>query len=189
MEVPAFRWVDISDADYGFSLLNDSKYGFDVKGNTVRMTLIRTSYSPDPRPDQRIHEINYYIYPHKNGWREALTFRKGFEVNHPLKALVITGRSASKGSAPEETSFIQVKPDNVVVSCVKLAEDSDDYVMRIYDATGSGAEAELSFWFNVQEAHEVDLTEKKLQTLKPQKNKIKLILRPFEIKTIHVQPS
>jgi alpha-mannosidase len=189
MEIPAFRWVDVSDTDYGFSLLNDSKYGFDVKGKTIRMTLIRTSYSPDPRPDQRVHKINYYIYPHKNGWREALTFRKGFEVNHPLRAFVITDQSAIKGSAPEETNFIQVKPDNVVVSCVKLAEDSEDYVVRVYDATGYGAEAELSFWFNVQEAYEVDMNEKKLQTLKPQKNKVRLTLRPFEIKTIHIKPS
>ncbi|UCE44150.1 MAG: alpha-mannosidase, partial [Candidatus Bathyarchaeota archaeon] len=56
-EVPALRWVDLSDREYGLSLLNDSKYGFDVRGNTVRMTLVRTSYSPDPRPDQGINEV------------------------------------------------------------------------------------------------------------------------------------
>ncbi len=120
-EVPALRWVDVSDEEYGFSLLNDSKYGFDVKGNTVRMTLVRTSYNPDPRPDLKVHEIKYSVYPHRNSWKEALTFRKGYEVNHPLKAFVIVDRLVSKECASEETSFLQVKPDNVVVSCVKLS--------------------------------------------------------------------
>jgi alpha-mannosidase len=186
-EVPALRWVDVSDKEYGFSLLNDSKYGFDVKGNTVRMTLVRTSYNPDPRPDLKVHEIKYSVYPHRNGWKEALTFRKGYEVNHPLKAFAVTDRSTSKEYASEETSFLQVKPDNVVVSCVKLAKDSEDCIVRIYDATGSGAKAELTFGFNIREAEEVDLTEKKLRTLELQVNKIKLTLGPFEIKTIRVQ--
>jgi alpha-mannosidase len=186
-EVPALRWVDVSDEEYGFSLLNDSKYGFDVKGNTVRMTLVRTSYNPDPRPDQKVHEIKYSVYPHRNGWKEAHTFRKGYEVNHSLKAFAVTDRSASKECASEETSFLQVKPDNVVVSCVKLAEDSENCIVRIYDATGSGAEAELTFGFNVREAEEVDLTEKKLRTLEPHANKIRLTLRPFEIRTIRIK--
>jgi alpha-mannosidase len=73
------------------------------------------------------------------------------------------------------------------VSCVKLAEDSENCIVRIYDATGSGAEAELTFGFNVREAEEVDLTEKKVRSLEPQANKIGLKLRPFEIRTIRVQ--
>ncbi len=186
-EVPALKWVDVSDGEYGFSLLNDSKHGFDVKGNTVRMTLVRTSYSPDPRPDYGVHEVKYSVYPHRSGWKEALTFRKGYEVNHPLRAFVVAEQVSSKQRVPEEASFVQVKPDNVVVSCVKLAEDSEDLVVRIYDATGSGAEAELTFWFNVQGAEEVDLTEKKVRSLKPHANKIGLTLKPFEIKTIRVK--
>jgi len=186
-EVPALRWVDVSDGEYGFSLLNDSKHGFDVKGNTVRMTLVRTSYNPDPRPDYGVHEVRYSIYPHKNGWKEALTFRKGYELNHPLRAYVVTERSSLKKRLPEEVSFLQAKPDNVVMSCVKLAEDSEDLVVRVYDATSSGAEAELTFGFDVREAEEVDLMEKKVQPLEYQANKIRLSLKPSEIRTVHVK--
>ncbi len=184
-EVPALRWIDVSDEKYGVSLLNDSKYGFDVKGNTVRMTLVRTSYSPDPKPDQRIHKINYYVYPHQNSWKEALTFRKGYEVNHPLRAYVVTER-LSKRSAPEEYSFIQVKPENVVLSCFKIAEDSNDYVLRLYDATGSGAKVELSFGFNVKEAYESDLLERKLKLVAIEGKSLCFTLQPFEIKTLLV---
>jgi alpha-mannosidase len=186
-EVPALRWVDVSDGEYGFSLLNDSKHGFDVKGNTVRMTLVRTSYNPDPRPDYGVQETKYSVYPHRNGWREALTFRKGYELNHPLRAYVATERSSLKKRIPEEASFLQAKPDNVVVSCVKLAEDSEDRIVRVYDATGSGADVELGFSTNVREAEEVDLLEKGTRSLKLHENVLKLTLKPYEIKTIRVK--
>jgi alpha-mannosidase len=185
-EVPAHRWVDVSDGEYGLSLLNNCKYGFDVTGNTVRMTLVRTSYSPDPRPDQGEHEILYSLYPHCGGWKEALTFRRGIEINHPLEAYVVTDKSAAEGAEREEKSFLTVKPDNVVLSGIKLAEDSDDYIVRIYDATGAGADAELAFNFAAKEASEVDLTERKLGALKLKGNGLSVPLRPFEIKTIRI---
>lgn len=186
-EVPALRWVDISDKEYGLSLLNDSKYGFDVNGNTVRMTLVRTSYSPDPKPDQGIHKFNYAIYPHKGSWKEALTFRKGYEINHPFEAVALTERSSLNASEPEEKSYVQASPENVVVSCLKLAEDSDDYIIRIYDATGTGADAELSFIFNVDEAFETDLLERNIRTIPVKENRVKVQLQPFEIKTLRLK--
>jgi alpha-mannosidase len=188
-ETPALRWVDLSDGEYGLSLLNDSKYGFDVKGNTLRMTLVRTSYSPDPRPDYGVQEIRYSVFPHKGSWKEALTFRKGYELNHPLEAVLVGRSSRRHGSEPEVASFIQVKPTNAVVSCVKLAEESDDHIIRIYDASGSGGKAEIIFSFRIKEAYETDLTEKKLAIIKTQGNKLKLSLRPFDIRTIRIKKS
>jgi len=186
-EVPALRWVDVSDGEYGVSLLNDSKYGFDVKGNTIRMTLIRTSYSPDPKPDQGIHEINYSIYPHRKGWKEALTFRKGYELNHPIETFVVIEKTNLKPSVAEETSFLQVKPENVVVSCVKLGENSKDYIVRIYDAVGVRSNAEIIFGFNVKEAYEVDFLERDLKPLPTRVNTVRVTLQPFEIKTIRIK--
>ncbi len=51
-EVPALRWADISDAQHGFSLLNDSKYGYDAKGNVLRLSLLRSPECPDPHADE-----------------------------------------------------------------------------------------------------------------------------------------
>lgn len=50
-EVPAHYWADISEGDYGVSLLNDCKYGYDVRGNTLRLSL-RSSVDPDPQADE-----------------------------------------------------------------------------------------------------------------------------------------
>ena len=62
-EVPALRWGDISDATHGFSLLNDSKYGYDAKDNVLRLSLLRAPEWPDPNADQGHHEFTYSLYP------------------------------------------------------------------------------------------------------------------------------
>jgi len=186
-EVPALRWVDVSDGEYGVSLLNNCKYGFDAQGNTIRMTLIRTSYSPDPKPDVGTHKVIYSLYPHTGSWKEALTFRRGYEINHPLEALVVTDPSAIKGSRPEEFSFLRVTPENVVVSSVKIAEDSEGLIVRMYDATGDGADVELTIKFKIQKAYESDLFERIVKPADVRQNKIRAHLSPFEIKTIRIE--
>ena len=186
-EVPALRWVDISDGEYGVSLLNDCKHGFDAKGNTIRITLIRTSYSPDPRPDFGIHNMKYSLYPHRGDWRKALTFRRGYEINHPLEAVVIADPSATDGFRPEECSFLEITPANVVVSGIKTAEGSRGFIIRIYDATGEGAKAELMGKFKIRRAYETDLLEREIKPLRVEGGKIMVDLSPFEIKTIRIE--
>ena len=186
-EVPALKWIDISDDEYGVSLLNDCKYGFDAQGNTIRMTLVRTSYSPDPKPDVGVHRVKYSLYPHIGSWKESLTFQRGYEINHPLEALVIMDPSVIRGSKPERFSFLRVEPKNVIVSCVKAAEDSKGLIVRIYDATGDGADAELNFGFKIQEAYESDLLERIIKPLHRTQRKVRVHLSPFEVKTIRIK--
>jgi len=186
-EYPALRWVDLSDGEYGLSFISNYKHGFDINGNTIRMTLVRTSYSPDPLPDQGKHEILYALYPHKDDWKKSLTFRIGWELNHPLIAYAVLNRRESNGYLCEEGSLLQVKPSNIVVSCLKKSENSDDLIIRVYDATGEGASAELLFSFNVKEVYETDLMESPVKAVKTQENKIQVRVNPFEIKTFRIK--
>lgn len=188
-EVPALRWVDLSDDEYGLTLANNCKYGFDVKGNTLRMTLIRTSYSPDPMPDQGKHEISYALFPHSGGWRESLAFRVGHELNHPLRAYAVLNQPKAKSNLhePEEKSVLQIRPENAVVSCLKRAGVSDDIIVRIYDATGEGANVEVKFNFGLKEAFEADLMENPVKALKVRNDAVSFRLNPFEIKTLRIR--
>jgi alpha-mannosidase len=188
-EVPALRWIDVSDNEYGLSLLNDCKYGFDVSGSTMRITLVRSGYNPDPTPDLGKHEILYSLYPHKGDWKKAMVFRRGYEINHPLEAFAVTQRANAGGSRPESDSFIRVSADNVVISCAKSAEDSEDLIVRLYDATGQGAKTELCFGRQVREAMVTDLMERKVSDVKMGKRGLVLRLRPNEIKTVKIATS
>ncbi|HEY4953632.1 MAG TPA: glycoside hydrolase family 38 C-terminal domain-containing protein, partial [Gemmatimonadaceae bacterium] len=80
-EVPARQWADLSDATHGFALLNDSKYGYDAKGNVLRLSLLRSPTWPDPHADEGHHEFTYSILPHAGGWKDAGVVRQAYQLN------------------------------------------------------------------------------------------------------------
>lgn len=190
-EVPALQWADISDNEYGFSILSDTKYGFDTKGNTIRLTLVRTSYEPDPDPDRGRHSFTYSIYPHKGGWKEAHTERKGYELNHKLFASYVESKQRT---LPQTKSFIDVKSNNCVVTCFKKAEDNDDMILRIYESKGIESNVIIDFGIEVKKVEEVDLIEKS-KVEKSKENsvlslngpKLRFKISPYEIKTFRIK--
>jgi len=142
VEVPAQRWADLSESAFGVSLLNTSKYGYDVKGNTLRLSLLRSPVWPDPTADRGKHSIDYALYPHAGPLREANTVRRGYEMNNPLIAVLGT---VQKGALPREHAFVRLSPDHLVLTSIKRAEDSNDWVLQWYDAKGESATATLTF--------------------------------------------
>ena len=48
-EVPAQKWADLSEGNYGVALLNDCKYGYDVRGDVLRLSLIKSATMPEQR--------------------------------------------------------------------------------------------------------------------------------------------
>ena len=84
--MPAQRWADLSEGDYGVSLLNDCKYGYDIHDNVMRLTLLKSATSPDPEADQGEHAFTYSLYPHLGDWREG-TVAQAASLNVPLHAV------------------------------------------------------------------------------------------------------
>ncbi len=141
VEVPAMRWADLSTNDYGISLLNKSKYGYDVKGNTLRLSLLRSPVWPDPTADRGKHIIEYALYPHTGNAKENKTSQRGYEFNTPLLASIAT---VHKGKLPLTHSFITLQPANLVLTSIKKAEDSDTWIIQWYDAGGVDSDASLT---------------------------------------------
>ena len=56
-ETCAQKWVDLSEGGYGVSVLNDCKYGHDIKDNVIRISLLRGPGSPDPTADLGHHSL------------------------------------------------------------------------------------------------------------------------------------
>ena len=183
-EVPAQRWADISDAKHGFSLLNDCKYGYDAKGNVVRLSLLRSPEWPDPHADEGHHEFTYSLYPHDGSWKDALTMRRGYELNYKLISLP---SAQHQGSLAAEHSFLQAKPDNIIVTAVKKAEDENALVLRFYEWAGKDGEVTLELPPGAQSATETDLMEKAIGNLRLEDGRVTLRTKPYEIKTIKVQ--
>jgi len=141
VEVPAQRWADLSQSDYGVSLLTKTKYGYDIKGKTIRLSLLRSPKWPDPTADRGKHSIEYSLYPHKGTWKTAGTVRRGYEYNNPLLGFIT---DSHKGKLPPSHSFVNLSPSNLVLTTIKKAEDSDAWIVQWYDAGGEGAHAVLT---------------------------------------------
>jgi alpha-mannosidase len=183
-EVPSQRWADISDAKHGFSLLNDCKYGYDAKGNVLRLSLLRSPEWPDPHADEGLHEFTYSLYPHGGGWREAQTIRRGYELNYPPAVLQAQNHAGTLGP---EHSFLQVEGDNVVVSALKKSENDNALVVRFYEWKGTENDLQLHFTSGAQSAVETNLMEEPIQEL-PLKNDVATVhTKPYEIKTVKVK--
>ncbi len=139
-EVPAQQWADLGDGKHGLSLINDSKFGYDAVGNTLRLTLLRSPKWPDPDADMGHHHFHYALYPHAGTWKDAMTVRHGFEYNYPLTAVVTT---AHTGTLPASHSFASVTPENVVLTAVKKAEDAKGLIFRVYEWAGKESTVEF----------------------------------------------
>ena len=119
-EVPALNWADLTDekANYGVSLLNDCKYGYDAQLNQLRLTLLRAATWPDPQSDRGIHHFTYCLYPHQNNWQEANTVQKGYELNTPLQTVILTQPEQNNHHSqqlPTESELLNLSADNLIL--------------------------------------------------------------------------
>jgi alpha-mannosidase len=183
-EVPAQRWADLSDINHGFSLLNDSKYGYDVKGNVLRLSLLRSPEWPDPHADEGHHEFTYSLYPHPGSWRDAQTVRRGYELNYKLTSVQ---PHKHEGALPSEHSFVRVEPDNVVLTAIKRSEDDRSVVLRFYEWAGKEAEVKIQVPAGALSASETDLMERETVPLAMHSDTVTVHTKPYEIKTLKVR--
>ena len=183
-EVPAMRWADLSDQSHGFSLLNDCKYGYDAKGNVLRLSLLRSPEWPDPHADEGRHEFTYSLYPHGGSWREAQTVRRGYELNFRMATLQA---EKHEGALPAEHSFLKLPDGNVVLTAIKKAEDSDSLVVRFYEWAGKETNVRVELPPGAKSASDADLMERP-EAQVPIENSVAVVhTKPYEIKTIKVE--
>ncbi len=179
-DVCAHKWTDISDGGFGVAFLNDCKYACTIKEGSYRLSLIKAGRHPDPRGDEGTHRFNYAVLPHQGGFSVESVVRPAYEFNVPP---IVT-----LGTAPNsEFSLIQVESPNVVVAAVKKAEDSDDIIVRLYEAGKVGGYSRLTFGFQVESVSEVDLLEENPVAVSIDEAGIELFFKPFEIKTLLVK--
>ncbi len=186
-EVSGHKWIDLTDASgkYGVSLLNDSKYGFDVKDNIMRITLLRSPKSPDPQADMGQHEFTYVLYPHAGDWQMAKTHQMAYELNYPAITRFVKSQS---GTRPSSTAFVQLDgADGVFITALKKAEERNSLIIRLVEYYGKKSSIKLRFLRRIKEAHEVDLIE---NTLPARVNfggeGLAVEIKPHEIKSFEI---
>jgi len=183
-EVPAQRWADLGDGQHGFSLINESKFGYDDRDNVLRLTLLRSPVWPDPEADRGHHHFAYALYPHPGDWKQALTVRHGYEYNYPLQTMQV---AAHAGGLPPEHSFVSVQPDNIVLTAMKKAEDSDSLIFHAYEWAGKSGTVTLTIPKGATGAVVTNLLEQPQGSpLTITGDRLTVPIRAFEILTLRV---
>ena len=161
-EVPALNWGDLSNEAWGVSLLNDCKYGYDAKPNQLRLTLMRGATWPDETGDRGYHKFTYALYPHRSGWESAGTVKRGYELNQPLQATLLSARDfSSSGTLSPVGQFLDLQAENLILMALKQSEDNpQQWIIRCYECCGQEALLNIAGDLKLEIVGSVDLLER-----------------------------
>jgi alpha-mannosidase len=193
-EACAHKWVDLSEGGYGVSLLNDCKYGHDIRDNVLRMTLLRSPTVPDPRADLGEHRFTYSLLPHDGGWDER-TVAEAYALNDPLVVESFPATAAGQEPPGEPAAawqgdslvFLSVDAPNVVVETIKNAEDGQGLIVRLYESQRRRGRFTLTAPFPLAEAWRTNLLEENQERLHVSGHRLELEIRPFQILTLRLR--
>ncbi len=176
-EVCGHKFVDYSEFGYGLALLNDCKYGFSVRNNTISMSLLRSPKAPDATCDVGIHEFRYALLPHKGSFNESDVVKAAHIFNNPL---LINYKGCST------SSLFTINKNNLVLETFKPCEclDTNEYIIRIYEAYGGRGMAKLKSDLKIKKAYKSNVLEEKVAEIVLGEDGIEFAFKPFEIITI-----
>lgn len=179
-ESVAQQWVDLSERNYGVSLLNNCKYGHDIKDNVMRLTLLKSATHPDPVQDQGEQKFTYSLLPHSGDFIDGNTVKHAYELNQPLKSI--------KGMLKSEVKkqLFKFNDTNILVDAIKKAEDEDMIIIRFHDYSGSRQNVSIDSDYEITGWMETNLMEKPIENLRNE-NSINVVVNPYEIKTLMIK--
>jgi len=149
-EQPMNSFVDLSDGENGFALLNEGLKGYEADDDVARtlyLSLLRcyplhmyitefdiSDYSQIDKGSQCLgkHSFHYAIMPHKGNWKEANVWQASEQFNLSLQA-ALTAPSPGLGHEALEKSFIEFSKDGLHVSAIKRSEDDSGWVIRLFN--------------------------------------------------------
>lgn len=174
-EVAAHRFVDLSEPGYGVALLNDGRYGHDVRGNVMGISLLRCPVAPDRLADEGHHRFTYALLPHADELHHSDVLTEAEDLNRPLFA-------RSVDAAPQSRAFLRVTGLPIALGALKPAEDGEGLILRAYEPYGARGDASIMLPPDWEIAGAVDLLEEPLDVPIA-------AFDPFEVKSLRLRRS
>ncbi len=176
-EVNTHKWMDLSDGKYGVAILNDCKYGCDVKENVMRITLAKSANFPDPKQDIGLQEFTYAIIPHIGNANQANIMQQAYEFNIPSVSVRGKYNHISK-------SLFEIN-GNLIVETVKKAETNEDIIVRGYEYRGDEGEVTIKWNVPIVYCEKCNILEESIERIDAvNANEFTFPIRQFEIVTL-----
>ncbi len=182
-EVCAHKYADISEGNYGVSILNDCKYGHDIHNGVIQLSLLRGPEEPYVDADMGEHRFTYSIYPHSGRLEACDTAKEAYFLNYPMTAVKITG---DKDLIPTFKSLVRVNSNHVICETVKEEEKGSGTVLRLYEYKNMKDKIKLELGINAQKATLTDMLEKDIADLEIKDGNITVDIGAFEVLTIKI---
>lgn len=159
-EVPAQKWVDVTNGKVGIALLNNSRYGHSYHNGDLRLTLMRSAGAPDIYPNLGKFKIKYALYPHTGDWTNGV-WAEGDDFNVPVYAAEPPSLALGKdhSTRPEKDTFISLDAKGVYMSGIKKAEDTEELIIRLVEVEGNAGKITLHLPKDIQAVRKLNLIE------------------------------
>ena len=174
------KWVDLSEGNYGVSILSDSKYGFSADFQKIGISLIKSAIDPYPQADIGQHEFTYSLYAHEGSWQQGHTMEQALDLNVPL--LVFDGTLAKE----ETKGLFQISDTNILLDTVKKAEDDASVIVRLNEFMNATTHTQLISARPIKAAYLCNLLEEIEEELPIEANRVALTFKPYEIQTVKI---
>jgi alpha-mannosidase len=195
--IPSFlSWFCHGDGAGGITFMDKGIPASEIRGSKVFLTLLRSvgilSADGDagpliPTPDalelNRDYVFEYALRLHDGDWKQAEAYKHGQEYHHRPLWL----QANASGNLPSEFSFLRLSPCNLVLSALKKAEDSEEVMLRFFESKGEETMAEIELFRNIERATVANLLEQEEYELRPDRNKLRFRVKPFEIVTLKLR--
>jgi alpha-mannosidase len=198
---PMQRFVDVNDGENGLALINNGLREYQVIDDderTIALTLLRAyeinlttvSWRWESHPEMKLsqspgkHIFEYMIYPHQGDWISAQVHQIAEQLSVPLLPVQA---GTNKGTLPAEYSFMEIEQPELVLSAVKLSEDKDALVIRVYNPTLKPVNGKINFYKTIESVQLVTMEEKPLKDLKIEDKSLSLLVDKKKVVTLKIK--
>ncbi|KAJ1028012.1 hypothetical protein NDA13_003463 [Ustilago tritici] len=183
-EVCGHRFADLSEEDYGLSLLTESKYGYSVEGGLMRLSLLKAGTYPDAHEDEGLHRFAFALYPHVGGVgrgkvvQVARAFNARYDVDYgrqyqvDISTLERSSTATVSADLQMPISIVDTTRAGVVIDTIKRAEEDFEYygqkpkdpesfsiIVRLYESLGAHAKPTIKIGLPVKSTAITNLLE------------------------------
>jgi alpha-mannosidase len=103
------------------------------------------------------------------------------QENEPI-SVVVYPETSTKSFLPESLSFFSIDTEDVMISTIKKAEDSEDIIARMYNVNDGNERVNVSSYFDINSYKQTNIIEENPTPVAPELNVGKYAIETFSLK-------